>query len=185
HELRLVAPIGDQATTRGIETKRIDRWQIEPRSRRNDQIAFSRSKRAWGYNEAATGFLREVREGALDVGVIAQAGPCRGQPYSAGSSYDHAEECEVRGYFRNVNDRYSTHRRCDLLEHLQPFAAKRGFEIVEPRNMPVRMRQARDITASYRVGHPREDDRDCGSRLHYGRDDRVGGDEDHIRHKSH
>src|SRR6266404_904479 len=91
------------------------------------------------------------------------------------------QERDISGYFRNVDDRYPTHPRRDLLEHLQPFAADRGFKIVEPGNISTRTRQACDEAASDRIGHTDEDDRDGAGRLHKSRHSRIAGDKDYIR----
>src|SRR6266853_6496426 len=42
-----------------------------------------------------------------------------------GCRFGCAQECQIGGYFWHVEDRDPTHARRDLLEHLQPFTAKR------------------------------------------------------------
>src|SRR5262249_38146411 len=99
-----------------------------------DNPAHSRSKRARRYNESAIGFLRERREHALNVSIVAHASRCHRHPESGGSSFDHTNKCDICGDFRNVDDRYSTHSRCYLLEHPPTiFAAARApWRLVAP-----------------------------------------------------
>src|SRR5215510_13562487 len=47
-----------------------------------------------------------------------------------------------------------------LLENLQPFPSDRRFKAMEPSDVAARMREVRDETASNRVGHLGETDRD-------------------------
>src|SRR5262249_2121264 len=69
----------------------------------------------------------------------------------------------------------------DLLEHLQPFSADGGLEILEARNVSPGTRQVRNEAAANRIGNDDEDDRDCLSHFSYDRSRRVGPDDNDVR----
>src|ERR1039458_4049739 len=62
--------------------------------------------------------------------------------------FGNTDECDICGYFRNVDDGRPTHPWRDLLEHAQPFPAHCGFKIMKSGHVSARMREARDVSAS-------------------------------------
>src|SRR5204862_8023070 len=65
-----------------------------------------------------------------------------------------------------MDDGRAAHRGRDLLKNLQPFPSDRGFKAVEASNVALRMREVCDESASNRIGHLGENDRDsAGDRL--------------------
>src|ERR1700688_282334 len=65
----------------------------------------------------------------------------------------------------------------------EQFPANCGLEIMKARNFSSGMRQVRDETASDRIGHPGEDDRDGTGGVKRCRNHRICSGKDHIRRK--
>jgi len=70
---------------------------------------------------------------------------------------------------------------CDLFEKSHPLPANSPLEIVKASDVSARMRQIGHKSASDRIGHPGEDDRNGTRRFQRCRNDRIGRDENHVR----
>ena len=120
------------------------------------------------HNEPAIGFAGECGENSLNIACIARGSGDYRYSQRLGCRFSCAEEREIGGYFRHVEDCDPTHTRRDLFEHLQPFAAECWLEIVEAGHVPARMGQACDVAAADGIGYPGEDNGDEAGRLHRG-----------------
>src|ERR1700738_5462692 len=71
--------------------------------------------------------VRELRDGALDLGRVAQVERVYLHPERWRHCLDNAELGRARGYGGIPKDRHARHAWCDLLEQLQPFSAQAVF----------------------------------------------------------
>src|SRR5262245_7419731 len=178
--LNRVKAVGGQTSVLCKITKGIDRWQTQFGSERNDQILVDRIERAWGHNEPAIWSLGERSQRSFDLCRTAQANRCHSYPKGGGSCFRRAHEFEVGGDVWTVNECHAAHARRDFLEHLQPFSADGGFEVLEARDVSTRARQVCNEAAPHRVGNDNEHNRDRLSRISHDCGSRIGPDNNDV-----
>ena len=66
-----IRPIGDQAAGGDEVAIEVDRGQLVPRRKRDDQIAMNQCRPARGHDQTAIRGAREGRDGALDLAGVA------------------------------------------------------------------------------------------------------------------
>ena len=87
-----------------------------------------RRRRAGRQDQAAIGGLREGRDGALDLGRVAQVNGGYVHANRRRHRLDDSELADPGSYGWITKDRRSRHTRRDFLEQFQPFPAQTVFE---------------------------------------------------------
>ena len=136
----------------------VDRGQLVPGRKRDDQIAMSTRQRARRHDQPAIQRAREGRDGALDSPASRTLTGLTSTPRRR-HSLDNAELAGPGGYGGIPKDRRARHARRDLLEQLQPFPAHAVFEQEETGDIAARPRQAIDEAGADRIDDIREYDR--------------------------
>jgi pimeloyl-ACP methyl ester carboxylesterase len=155
-----IRAIRDQSAGRDKEPFEVDRRQLVPRSKRNDQITMNDRRRARRRDDAAIRDARERRNGALDLAGVAHVD----RAYLHSERWRHglndgelADPGRTGGIPKHSRSR---HARPDLLEQFQPFPAQTVFEHNEAGSVAARPRQTIDEPGTDWIDDHREYDRD-------------------------
>src|ERR1700730_4033967 len=112
----VISPIGDQTAGGYIGSFGVYCGQLVPRRQRDDQIAMLLRQAARSHDQTTIRRVRERRDGALDLGRVAQVERAYLHPERWRRCLDNAELGRARGYVGIPKDRHARHAWCDLLE---------------------------------------------------------------------
>ena len=155
----MIGPIGDQAAAGDEEAFEVDRGQLVPGCKRDDQIAMKLRQRARRHDQAAIRSARECRDGALDLAASRTLTGLTSTPSDGATAWIAANWPSPAGIGGIPKDCRSRHARRDLLEQFQPFPAHAVFELDKTGGVAARPRQAVDEAGADRIEGLREHDR--------------------------
>ena len=153
--VKVIRPVGDQAAGGDEKAFVVDRGQLVPSRKRDDQIATVLRRGARRHDQAAIRSVRECRDGALGLAGVAHVDRAYFHSERRRHSLDEVKLAGSGAKGSIPEDRRSRHARRDLFEQLQPFSADAVFEIHKSGGVAVRPRQAADKAGADRIGDHR------------------------------